>query len=306
MGSDGGGGGGDGGGDVAVSGAVCYLNGEYSSPDKTFVSVLDRGFLFGDGVYEVVPIYARRPLCWDEHIARLRASLAAIRLDFDPAGLWDIARRLVADCAAPDQSLYIQITRGAAAQRRHYPPAPADAAPTVFMMADARAAPAQVADGIGCIIREDFRWRRGDIKATALLAAVMLADEAQRLDVTETVLLRDGVVTEGFSSNVMVVEDDVVCAPRADSRILRGITYQLALECAAAVGYRVWEGDISAVRLYGADEVWISSSTRELLPVVALDGLPVGAGKPGAVFRAVHAALQSKIRALTAANGDLM
>lgn len=282
--------------------ANCYLNDRFCDIADAQVSVLDRGFLFGDGVYEVIPIYRRTPLGWRSHMQRLADSLAAIGLDFNIARLREPCAKLVASCPHADQSLYVQITRGAAAVRKHAPPD--NITPTVFAFTMPRQPPAteQLQNGIACITRADFRWLRGFIKSTSLLAAVLLASEAKKATVEETILLRDGVVSEGFSSNVMVVRGEQVSTPIADRRILRGITYEAVLHCVAQAGFTVARRDIAEGELHTADEIWISSSTREVLPVVQLDGKPVGSGKPGAVFAKIYSEWQRYIAAQTASD----
>lgn len=264
-----------------------YLNGDFVPLGRATVSVMDRGFLFGDGVYEVIPSYGGYFLGLGPHLDRLDSSLAAIRL---PNPLkrrqWEeILQRLIGVPPAADQYVYIQVTRGAPTERDHL--CPQGVAPTVFAMARPikPRAPEVGVQGVSCVTRPDPRWSRCEIKAISLLAAVLMRLEAQDGDALETIMIRDGLVTEGSSSNVFVVTDGTIVTPSKGHLILPGITRDLALGLAQEAGIPKVEGPVSAEALRGADEVWISSSTREVLPVTRLDGEPVGEGCPGPLWR---------------------
>lgn len=275
----------------------CYLNGEFVALADARISVLDRGFLFGDGIYEVVPIYRRQLFHWQRHLNRLDASLDKIRLPFNTAALMAPIQRLIAECEDDTQALYIQITRGAAAVRQQKPPP--GLTPTIFMMTNPRpkVAAKKLRDGVSAVTMEDFRWRRGDIKSVSLLAAVLIADQADSEGSEEAVLLRDGMLTEGASSNFIVVHGKTLSTPILDNRLLDGITCQVVLELAQQAGYQIRRQEIAAAALKTADELWLTSSLREMLPVTHLDNAPVGGnGVPGAVFREVYAALQAHIK----------
>lgn len=273
---------------------LVYLNGEFTPLDAARISPMDRGFLFGDGVYEVVPVYGRRFFLWERHMARMRRSLAGIRLDFDPATLEPAARRVVAEQDFSEQALYMQVTRGAPPVRAH---AFADGeTPTVFI-ASSPLKPAAEADaarknGVACATMEDFRWLRGDLKTTSLLGAALPARAAKDAGAEESVLIRDGLLTEGSSTNILGVKDGKIFAPKFDERILRGITCEAALEAAAGLGIPVEHRDIHRAELFAADELWLTSSTREIVPITRLDGANIGDGKPGDMFRRVFAAFQ--------------
>lgn len=275
----------------------CYLNGEFLPLAQARISPLDRGFLFGDGVYEVVPVYRRQPFYWRRHMRRLAASLEKIHLPFDIAALDAPMRRLIAEEEAPEQALYLQITRGEMPARLL--PITAPRAPTVFMMTSPRApqsaaAAAALAEGISCSMAEDIRWSRCDIKSTSLLGAALLAPRPEEAE-EEVVILRGGVLSEGSRGNFIVVKDGVLHTPLADQRMLHGITYQVVREVAQGCGIPCREGDIPAALLAAADELWLTSSIREMLPVVRVGGAAVGDGTPGAVFRRVHAAWQAHV-----------
>jgi len=264
--------------------SVAYLNGRYLPEDEALVPALDRGFLFGDAVYEMVPVYEGVPLALERHVARLRRSLDA--LDIRPA--LDLAAELGPICAGlferngpGDFGVYCQITRGVA-PRDHAPPA--GLMPTVFARVSALSR--RAADPVAAITHEDHRWQRCDIKATALLANVLARIEAQREAAFEAILVRDGWVTEGAASNVFVVFDGEVLTPPEGPHMLSGITRELVLEQLAGRGVRARIAPVSRAALEAADEIWLTSSTKAIVPVVTLDGRPVGTGDPGPVWRA--------------------
>lgn len=271
--------------------SLCYLNGRFLPVAEAAVSPMDRGFLFGDGVYEVVPVYSRRPFRLDEHLARLNRSLAAIRLanPLAPAAWRELVARLVAEAAWDDQSVLLQVTRGPMAVRNHA--FPATVAPTVFGLVEPLAAPpAELREtGVAAVSAADFRWLRCDIKATSLLANCLLRQLAIDAGCAETILFRDGILAEGAASNIFVVKEGVLLAPQKNHLMLAGITYDVVLELAAAHGLKTEVRDIADAEVRAADELWLTSSTKEVLPIVTLDGAKVGAGgTPGPVFRQMH------------------
>ena len=271
----------------------CFLNGRMMPLSEATISPLDRGFLFGDGVYEVVPVYSGKLFCWARHARRLARNLAEIQIDYDVETLLAPAESLIAAAGESELSLYIQITRGVGTKRAHafpQPPLP----PTVFMLATPRPSVAEEKrrDGVSCHTMKEFRWRRADIKAVSLLGAVLAAQQAAERGDEEVILLRDGIVGEAAVCNVFVIAGGALRTPTADERILPGITREVVLELARAENIPVSENDITRAELAAADEIWLSSSTREILPVTSLDGAPVGDGKPGAIYAAVFAAFQ--------------
>ncbi len=271
-----------------------YLNGDFVALERASVSVLDRGFLFGDGVYEVIPSYGGYFLGLDRHLDRLDDSLFAIRLESPLSrSQWQaIVRRLIGSPPAADQYVYLQVTRGAPSERDHL--CPSGVTPTVFAMArPIKLRPPEVsAQGVACVTRQDPRWSRCEIKAISLLAAVLMRREAQDEEALETIMIRDGQVTEGSSTNVFVISGDTITTPAKGHLILSGITRELALSLARTAGMRFSEGPVSAEDLRRADEIWLSSSTREVLPVTRLDGEPVGPGTPGPLWRRMDALYQ--------------
>ena len=270
-----------------------YLNGEFMPLDQARVPVLDRGFIFGDGVYEVIPVYSRRPFRLPQHLERLGRSLAAIRLPNPlPDGEWTrLIGDIIARNAGDDQSVYLQVTRGVAKRDHAFP---AQAKPTVFVMSGPLATPARelVENGVPCITGTDFRWLKCDVKSVSLLGNCLLRQSAADAGAAEIVLFRGGHLTEASASNVFVVRRGTLLSPPKTHLILPGITYDVVLELAAAVGIPLELRDIPEAEVRGADELWLTSSTREVQAIVSLDGKPVGAGKPGPLFRKVYQAFQ--------------
>ena len=273
---------------------MIYLNGEFMPIEQARVPVLDRGFIFGDGVYEVIPVYSRHPFRLAEHLRRLQASLDGIRLSnpHDDAEWTRLVRRLIGLNAPEDQSLYLHVTRGVAKRDHAFPKG---VAPTVFMMSNALVTPPgdQIEKGVGAITATDNRWLRCDIKAIALLPNVLLRQLAVDADCVETVLVRDGSMTEGAASNIFVVKDGILLAPPKNHLMLPGITYDVVLELAQADGIKHEIRPVAESELRGADEAWLTSSTKEVLAIVRLDGRPVGGGVPGPVFRRMYALYQA-------------
>jgi len=276
-----------------------YLNGRFLPLAEAKVPVLDRGFVFGDGVYELVPVYSRKPFRLDGHLRRLQGSLDGIRLA-NPHGVaaWrDLILRLVELQDFDDQSVYIQITRGTPVEGQ--PPRdhafPKGVPPTVFMFAQplVTATPAQKAAGVCAVSAVDNRWLRCNIKAISLLANILLRQQAVDADCAETVMLRDGFLTEGAASNIFVVKDGVLRAPPPSNLMLTGITYDVVLELAAAHGIPHEVRAISEAEVRDADELWMTSSTREVMAIVKLDGVPVGAGVPGPLARQMDTLYQT-------------
>lgn len=263
--------------------SLVHLNGAYLPIEEARVSVLDRGFLFGDGAYELIPVYSRRPFRQAEHLHRLQQTLDGIRLP-NPRTIdeWrEVIARIVAAAPFEDQSVYLQVTRGADVKRDHA--FPHGVAPTVFVMSTPLVTPsdAQRAAGVGAVTAVDNRWLRCDLKVLALLANVLLRQQAVDQGCAETLLLRDGFLTEGAASNIFVVKDGVLLAPPKSHLMLPGITYDVVLELAAHHGMRHEIREIAEAELRAADEIWMTSSTREVLPITSLDGRPVGTGRPG-------------------------
>ncbi|HQT30413.1 MAG TPA: D-amino acid aminotransferase [Thiobacillus sp.] len=270
-----------------------YLDGQFLPLADAKVSPLDRGFVFGDGVYELVPVYSRKPFRLEEHLRRLQGSLDGIRLA-NPHGVarWrELVEQLIALQDFNDQSVYLQITRGVAPRDQAFP---LGVAPTVFMFSQplVSATQAQKEAGVCAITARDIRWGRCDIKAVSLLANVLARQQAVEAGCAETVMLRDGFLSEGAASNIFAVKNGVLLAPQPSPLILTGITYDVVLELAAAHGIPSELRAISEAELRGVDELWMTSSTKEIMPIVRLDGAPVGDGKQGPMARQMDALYQ--------------
>jgi len=259
-----------------------YLNGQFLSLADAKISVLDRGFVFGDGVYELAPVYSKKPFRLDEHLSRLQGSLDGIRLA-NPHTIDEWRERILQLIALQDfadQSLYIQVTRGAAPRDHAFPK---NVAPTVFMFSQplVTSTREQKAAGVCAVTAVDNRWLRCNIKAISLLANILLRQQAIDVECAETVMLRDGFLTEGAASNIFVVKDGVLMTPPPSSLMLTGVTYDVVLELAAAHGIPHEIRPISEAEVRAADELWMTSSTKEIMAIVKLDGTPVGTGVPG-------------------------
>jgi len=271
-----------------------YLNGQFLPLEDAKVSVLDRGFIYGDGVYELVPVYGRRPYRLRQHLARLQRSLDGIRLANPHTDAeWEaIIAGLIGRMTFADQGVYLQVTRGAAKRDHAFP---AGVAPTVFMMSNPLVLPSreQVERGVAVVTAVDERWLHCDLKTISLLGNVLARQLAVDAGATETVLFRNGYLTEASASNVLLVRGGVIVAPPKDNQILPGITYDVAFELAREGGLPIEVRPVPKDEALAADEMWLSSSTKEVLAVTSLDGRPFAGGKPGPVFRKVHALFQA-------------
>ncbi len=279
---------------------IVYLNGRFLPLEDAKVSVLDRGFIYGDGVYELVPVYRRQPFRMAQHLARLQRSLDGIRLanPHSDAEWGEIIGQLVVRQPFDDQGIYFQVTRGVARRDHAFPQG---VAPTVFMMSNPLATPSpeQVERGVAVVTADDNRWRRCDLKTISLVGNVLMRQLAADAGAIETVMFRDGMLTEASASNVLVVIAGGIVAPPKDNLILPGITYDAAEEFAREAGLPFVVRPVPQAEALAADEMWLSSSTKEVLAVTTLDGAPFATGKPGPVFRTMHALFQQhKPRAL--------
>lgn len=271
-----------------------YLNGQFLPLADARISPLDRGFLYADGGYEVIPVYSRHPFRIDEHLRRLQHSLDGIRLPnpHSDAEWKAIIGRLVAETSFADQTVYIQITRGADIKRDAC--FPRGVAPTVFLFTAPLVGPTaeQREQGVAAVTAPDIRWGRCDLKTVALLPNVLARQFAEDAGCAETIMFRDGCLTEGSSTNVFAVRDGVILFPPQDNLILPGITCNVVLELAAMHKVPLEVRPVCEAEVRNADELWLTSSAKEVLAVVTLDGRPVGkgeyAGKPGPVTRRMH------------------
>lgn len=276
---------------------LCYLNGDYVALNEARVSVMDRGFIFGDAVYEVLPAYGGKLFRLEQHLARLDRSLAELRID-NPLARADwlaVARKLMAahtaTTGATDQLVYIQVTRGVAL-RDHVMVEGLE--PTVFVMCSAMkpATGTQRAEGVACVTADDFRWRKAHIKSTSLLGAVFARQISADAGALETVMFRDGFLSEAAASNVWVVKGGVLMGPPRNHLVLEGIRYGLLEEISRQAGIPFELRPIARAEVLAADELLLSSATKEVLAITRLDGQPVGTGRPGPVYQRLHAAYQ--------------
>ncbi|MCR6480176.1 D-amino acid aminotransferase [Variovorax sp. ZS18.2.2] len=277
----------------ALPTTLCYLDGEYTALRDAKVSVLDRGFIFGDGIYEFVPAYHGQPFCFEEHMARLDRSLAELQI-VNPLSLaqWrEILMRLIAPGGNAPQAVYFQVTRGVA---------PRDHAmvkgltPTVFVMVNPLppVSDAVRAKGVACVTADDFRWQKAHIKSTSLLGAVLSRQISVEAGAAETVMFRGDWLSEASSSNVWIVKDGVLIGPPKDNLVLTGIRYGLLERLCQEGGIPFTLRRVSRDEVFGADELILSSASKEVLPVVTLDGKTIGNGHPGPIYKSLYAAYQ--------------
>lgn len=272
-----------------------YLNGDWLPLEQIAISPLDRGFLFADGVYEVVPVYGGVAFRLDAHLDRLQRSMAAIELEGAPprTTLVDAMLGLVDRNDLAEASVYLQVTRGAYAVRDHAFPTPCH--PTVFGMCTPLAPIAESVSrhGVAAVTRPDLRWKRCDVKSVSLLPNVLARQDAAQQGAIEAILVRSGYVTEAAASNVFAVIEGELISPPLDNGILAGITRSAVLELAHRAGMPTRERALPAESLRSASEVWLTSSTREISPVTRIDGAEVGAGAPGPVWQRLRELYQA-------------
>ena len=268
---------------------MVFLNGKVLPLEQASVSVLDRGFIFGDGVYELVPVYSRVPFRLDEHLARLERSLAAVAIRNPYARAQWRAHLYALIDAQPfeDQAVYFQVTRGVAKRDHAFPE---NAEPTVFMMSSPLVTPPQalVESGATAVSAQDDRWLHCDIKSISLIGNVLLRQRSAEAGAAETILFRDGRLTEASASNVFIVKGGVILSPPKSSLILPGITYDVVAELARAEQLPLEFRQIEEGEVRAADEIWVTSSSKEVLAIVRLDEQPVGEGRPGPAFRRMY------------------
>ena len=265
---------------------IVYLNGNFVPLSGAQVSVLDRGFIYGDGVYELIPVYGRKPFRMTPHLRRLQRSLDGIGLaNPHTEAQWEaLVRDLIARTPYPDQGIYFQVTRGVAKRDHTFPKG---VAPTVFMMSNPLATPSreQVEGGVAVVTADDNRWHRCDLKTISLLGNVLMRQLAADAGALEAVMFRDGFLTEASASNVLIVKDGTIVVPPKDNLILPGVTFDATMEFAQAAGIPLVVRPVSRAEAMAADEMWLSSSTKEVLAITTVDGKPFAGGKPGPVFR---------------------
>jgi D-alanine transaminase len=282
-----------------------YLNGGFIPKERATISVEDRGFIFGDGIYEVVRVIDGRIFEWGAHAARLARGLSGIRIAFDSAAidaLKGVCERLVSDndLADGEAIVYMQVSRGAAPRTHHFPPA--GTAPTVYAVASRFIVPrADRESGVKTITFPDFRWLRCDLKTVNLLGAVLARQAATEAGAYEAILLRDGIVTEGAATNAFAVVDGVIRTHPLGNLILPGITRQVVVKLMSENGIALVERPVTQGELLRASEIFLCGTTTDVTPVISLDGKPVGAGAPGPVTKRLQALLESRLYAAVGA-----
>ncbi len=269
-----------------MSSQLVYLNGEYLPLSEAKVSVLDRGFIFGDGVYEVIPSYGSKALRFEHHMQRLQNSLDAVRIKNPLSNSqWKtIIDKLIENTDSQDQYIYLHITRGVASRDHRFPE---ETKPTVFVMSSVLNAvdPELLKTGVTAVTLDDIRWQYCNIKAIALLPNILLRQQAVDKGAVEAILIRNGNITEGAASNAFIVIDGVIKTPPKDHKLLPGITRDLIVELAKTHDMPIEETTISEREFLAADEIWLSSSTKEILPVTKINDQQVGDGKPGPIWK---------------------
>jgi D-alanine transaminase len=269
---------------------MVFLNGKLLPMEEARIPVLDRGFIFGDGIYELVPVYSRVPFRLDEHLARLERSLGEVKIrnPYTRAQWRQHIFALIDAQAFEDQGIYFQVTRGVAKRDHAFPK---NVEPTVFIMSNPLVNPPkeQIENGASAMSAADYRWQRCDIKVTSLIGNCLLRQISAEAGGAETILFRDGKLTEASASNVFVVKQGTILSPSKGNLILPGITYDVITEIAQANGMPLkYRDDITEAEVRGADEVWVTSSSKEVLAIVELDGRKIADGRPGPVFRRMH------------------
>jgi D-alanine transaminase len=272
---------------------LVYLNGKLTPISEATIPVLDRGFIFGDGIYEVIPVYGRKMFRPDQHLARLFRSLAAIGIPNPHSKQeWlNLIAQVMDAHPADDQMVYLQVTRGVAKRAHAFP---AEMVPTVFIMSNPIVLPSEAvrAKGVVCVAMEDKRWLRCEIKSISLLGNVLAAQNAAEQGATESIQFRDGFLTEASASNVWIVKDGVLAGPPKDNLILEGIRYGLIEELCAAHQIPLQARRITRAEVFAADEVLLSSATKEVLAVVQIDDQTIANGAPGPIYKKLYAAYQ--------------
>ena len=278
--------------------AIAYLNGVWQAPEDAKISVFDRGFMFGDGIYEVMPIYWGKVFTLDEHLVRLNRSLNEIRLDspFTDTQWRSLFAEAIDKSCEETALLYLQVTRGVASMRSHE--YPVDVKPTVLItITPAPGLERNEVQPFKMVTKQDFRWSRGDIKVVSLVANGLLKNEALAEGYDDVILLRDGLVTESSASNVFMVKDGVIVTPPKSSHLLHGITRDHVIALANANSVRLEEREISEAELVDADEIWITSTGHEVWPVGELNGKTIGNGEAGVSWQSMDSLYQASKKA---------
>ena len=278
-----------------MSSVPAFLNGEYKPLEECQVSVLDRGFIFGDGIYELLPVYENKPFYLAQHMKRLQRSMAEIRIDspYSVSQWQTIIDKLIQQSEHDDLAVYIQVTRGIAPREHVFPQA---AQATVFAMANPLpiVPEEQLNNGVALMTSDDDRWQRCDIKVISLLANILAKQDAVQAEAVEAIMIRDGYALEGAASNLFVVRDGIVYTHPKDNLILPGITRDFVIELLADLNIECKQQAIKQDWLFSADEVWITSSTKEVLAATTIDKKMISDGRPGELWRKTHNLYQQR------------
>jgi len=271
---------------------IVYLDGNFIPLDQAKVSVLDRGFIFGDAIYEVIPVFCGKPVRFEEHLTRLNNSLNSVKIkNPHSAKKWlSILQELISNNNSnTNLSIYLQITRGVAPRNHNFPD---NITPTVFIMANPLTALDQsiLENGVSVVTMDDIRWQYCQIKTTALIANILLRQQAVEKNAVEALLIKDGFVTEGAASNVFIIKNNIIYTPPKTNNVLPGITRDLVVELATELKLDVREEPIPELLLNSADEIWLTSSTKDILPVTKINNKNIGNGKPGPLWNKLHLA----------------
>ncbi len=270
---------------------IVYLNNSFLPLDEAKVSVLDRGFIFGDAIYEVIPVFCGKLFRFEEHLTRLNNSLTSVKIKnpYSSEKWLAVLQELIVKNNSGTLSIYLQITRGVAPRNHTYPD---DLTPTVFIMASPLATLNKdiLENGVSIVTMDDIRWQYCQIKTTALIANILLRQQAYEKNAVEALLIKDGFVTEGAASNVFIVKDNIIHTPPKTNSVLPGITRDLVVELAAELELDIRQEPIPQSLLDSADEVWLTSSMKDILPVTKLDNKKIGTGKPGPIWNKLHLA----------------
>ena len=273
---------------------MIFLNGKYLSKDDAKISVMDRGFLFGDGVYEVIPVYQKKIFSLEEHLQRLYANLEALDITnpYDNSEWENIFTEIIKHSPFEQEAIYLQVTRGIMSTRTHYQE---NLNPTVFVESNkiSKRKNNEIYAGYSVITEKDERWSKCHIKSISLLANVLSIKNARKNDVEEVIFNRNGVITEGASSNVFIVKNNQVFSHPKNNLILPGVTREISIRILQDLNIEVFENSFTEEEMISADEIWITSSTREILPITSVNSMKIQSGKAGPLWEKVYLSYQS-------------
>ena len=274
--------------------SICFLNDKYLDIQEAKISPLDRGFLFGDAIYEVIIAVNKKPFELDAHLTRLKKNISSLKYSLsDQFDLEEIILEVISRNKFLNQVIYVQISRGTDIVRDHIPSN--DLTPTIFISSHELKTDFSMSSGEKAILLEDFRWRKSQIKATSLLANVIYRSEAKHQEVFETILFENGFITEGAVSNVFCCIDNKIFTPPLTENILPGVTRKVILELIQDTSFEYEETKITVDSFLSAEEIWVTNSTKGVIPIIELDGKKIGSGLPGEKYLQISKAFMSKL-----------